>query len=107
MIKFVREITGTRKDYQLQTLNRTEAEFIFELSSKLVNKIPYGKSKDHLYISPADIIQQSNMMISVTRTASKMGYVNVMGGLTKYTKALTEMRRPMLEADWEDFKQAV
>ena len=64
--KFVRKITGTRKDYQLQTLNKTEAEFIFELASKLVNKIPYGKNKDHLYISPADVIQQSDRMISVT-----------------------------------------
>ena len=31
----------------------------------------------------------------------------MMGGLTKYTKALTEMRKQMLEAEWEDFKQTV
>ena len=37
-----------------------------------------------------------------------MGDLNaMMGGLTKYTKALTEMRKQMLEAEWEDFKQAV
>ena len=31
----------------------------------------------------------------------------MMGGLVKYTKALSEMRRQMLEAKWEDFKKAV
>ena len=30
-----------------------------------------------------------------------------MGGLTKYTKALTEMRKQMLEAECEDFNQTV
>ena len=37
-----------------------------------------------------------------------MGDLNaMMGGLAKYTKALSEMRRQMLEAEWEDFKQTV
>ena len=74
----------------------------------MVNKNPCEKNKDHLYISPDDVIQQSDKMISVTRTASKRGDLNaMMGGLTKYTKAMIKMRKQMLEAKWEDFKQTL
>ena len=31
----------------------------------------------------------------------------MIGGLMKYTKALSKMRKQMLEAEWEDFKQTV
>ena len=31
----------------------------------------------------------------------------MMVDLTKYTKTLIEMRKQMLEAEWEDFKQTV
>ena len=62
-------------------MNKTEEDFVFKLASKLVNKIPYGKNKDHIYICPADVLQQSDRMISVTRTASKMGDLNAMMGV--------------------------
>ena len=60
-----------------------------------------------LFVSPADVIMQSDRIICVKRTASKMGDVNaMMSGLTQYVKMINALRTEMLESEIKAFRQA-
>ena len=77
--KFMKQACDTEKTDSLPVLLRSEMQFVCDLAASIVNKIPYGKSKNLITIAPADmLIFRPKEDYVPPRTKSKLQSINQM-----------------------------
>ena len=76
--KYLRQAAGVEKTENLPVMIRSEMELLCALACGMVNRIPYGRSKELIMICPADTLMFGQKLEHIPETKSKLHGINNM-----------------------------